>query len=281
MSQAPRIPGKYGKRPPKNAPALMLGPLLTGTVPAHPAAVDYIAAMDGGWQMLGNDVAGNCAAVTWANVRRMITTVLGATPSYPDEDQVWAIYETQNPQFDPKGSDATNGPGSPYDQGMDLQTLFEDLNKTPGPDGAKIVAFAKVDPANDEEVQAAIAIFGYVWTGIEVTSINEEEFAGDKPWDYKANSPVEGGHSIVTGGYGAEPADGDQDPAVTGGDNKFETWATETSFTRKFWEKQVDECWVVIWPEHLGTKAFLEGVDQTALAAAYKQITGRALPAAA
>jgi hypothetical protein len=37
---------------------------------------------------------------------------------------------------------------------------------------------------------------------------------------------------------------------------------------------------VVIWPEHLGTKAFLEGVDMAQLAADYRAITGGDLPAA-
>ena len=35
---------------------------------------------------------------------------------------------------------------------------------------------------------------------------------------------------------------------------------------------------MVIWPEHLGSKAFLEGVDQAQLAADFQEITGRALP---
>src|SRR5262249_35447468 len=33
-----------------------------------------------------------------------------------------------------------------------------------------------------------------------------------------------------------------------------------------------------IWPEHLGSKAFLEGVDQAQLAADYQALTGRPLP---
>jgi len=89
-----RTPGKYGKRSPKGAPAIDIAPLLTGVIPPHPVAVDYIAAMDGGWQMLGNDIAGDCAAVTWANVRRMVTTVLGTAAYYPSQAEVWAIYKT-------------------------------------------------------------------------------------------------------------------------------------------------------------------------------------------
>jgi len=271
-----RTPGKYGKRSPKGAPAIDFAPLLTGVIPAHPVAVDYIAAMDGGWLMLGNDVAGDCAATTWANVRRMVTTVLGATGYYPSQAEVWAIYETQNPGFDPTGDPAVNGPGSPADQGMDLQTLFEYLTSTGGPDGVKAVCFGRIHPKDTDAIKAAIAVFGYVWTGTTVLACNQQEFTADEPWQYEPYSPVEGGHSIVTGGYGAAAISAS--PAL-GGDEKFVTWAAETSFTDAFWTHEVTECWVVLWPEHLGSRAFLEGVNQVQLTADYQAITGRPFPA--
>ena len=213
----------------------------------------------------------NCVAVTYANVRRLVTATL-ATENYPTQDQVWQVYRTQNPDFDPGGDPNVNGPGSPVDGGMDVQTLLEYLHKTGGPDGVKAVAFAAVDPRNADEVKAAIAIFGYVWTGITVTAANMNEFEAGQPWDYVPGSPSQGGHSIITAGYGP-PAAG-----PLGGDERFITWASESSFTDRFWTHRVDECWVAIWPEHLGSKEFLAGVDLTALAADYQAVTGRQLP---
>jgi hypothetical protein len=268
-----RVPGKYGRRPPKRAPMLKLGPLLTGVVPAHPPTADYLAAMGGGWEMLGNDVAGNCVAVTYANVRRLVTTELTADGYYPTQDEVWAIYKTQNPNFDPNGTADTNGPGSSADNGMDIQTLLEYLVATGGPDGVKAVAFAGVDVKNPDEVKAAIAIFGYIWTGINVLEVNPQQFNAGEPWDYNPSSPVEGGHSVITGGYGT-PGSG-----ALGGDERFITWAQETSFTDAFWANEVEEAFVAIWPEHLGSKEFLEGVNLTQLAADFQSITGSALPA--
>jgi len=267
-----RTPGQCGRRPPKNAPALRLGPLLTGTVPAHPAAADYLAALNGGWQMLGNDSAGDCVAVTWGNVRRLVTSTLTAHGTYPSQAEVWQVYKTQNPGFNPNGSASTDGPGSDQDQGMDIQTLLEYLVKTGGPDGTRAVAFAKVDHANADEVKAAIAIFGYVWTGLNVLVSNMTEFSNGEPWDYNARSAVDGGHSVITGGYGA-PGKG-----ALGGDERFITWAAETSFTDAFWSEQVEEAWVCIWPEHLGTAEFLAGIDMTRLAADYQALTGKTLP---
>ena len=223
---------------PEARPPLKLSRLLTGTVPAHPASADYLAALGGGWQMLGNDRAGDCVAVTWANVRRLVTSTLTSAASYPSQADVWKIYQTQNPDFDPNGTAETNGPGSQADGGMDVQSLLEHLTAGAGPDGVKAVAFAAVDYANADEVKAAIAIFGYVWTGIAVAANNQQEFAGGQPWDYDPGSPVEGGHSIITGGYGAPGA------GPLGGDERFITWAAETSFTDAFWANAVDEAWV-------------------------------------
>ena len=256
-----RTAGKLGRRPPKRAHSLKLGDYLTGVVPAVPAGEDYLAALGGGWQMLGNDQYGDCVAVTWANVRRLVTATLTSAPDYPAQDQVFEVYKTQNPGFPDD------------DNGMDIQTLLEHLVTTGGPDGVKAAGFASVDHANPAEVKAAIALFGYVWAGVNVLEVNQQQFGSSQPWDYDPASPVEGGHSVVTGGYGA-PGDG-----PLGGDERFITWAAETSFTDAFWANEVEEAWVVIWPEHLGSKDFLAGLDMTQLAADYQAITGRAFPA--
>ena len=250
---------RLGRRPPKGAPALMLGPLLTGKIPAHPASEDYLAALGGGWQMLGNDQYGDCVAVTWANVRRLVTAVIGPGERYPTMADVIEVYKTQNPGFPSQ------------DDGMDIQTLLEWLVSTGGPDGVKALAFAKVDLSSKDEVEAALAIFGFLWTGINVQRANMDDFDAGRPWDYHPGSPVEGGHSVVSGGYTG---------AASGADERFITWAAETSFTDAFWAREAEEAWVVIWPEHLGTGTFEQGIDQKALADAYTALTGRPFPVA-
>ena len=253
MSQAAY---KTGRRPPKNAPSIRLAASLTGVVPDHPAAADYLARLKN-WKMLDNDTKGDCVAVTWANGRR-ITTAWLSTENYPSLDEVLALYATQNPD----GSD----------KGMDIQTCLEYLVNTGGPDGVKALGFASVDFKNAEEVKAAIAIFGWVWTGINVLDINQTQFANGEPWDYDPSSPDDGGHSVPVGGYGT--------PGVgpLGGDERFLTWAAETSFTDAFWAHEVEECWVVIWPEHLTDKAFLAGVNLQQFAADFTAITGKPFP---
>jgi hypothetical protein len=262
------MPYKYGRRPPKNAPALRFGSFLSSAAPPHPQQEDYLAKLTG-WQMLGNDVAGDCNAVTWANTRRLVTATL-TTEYYPTQAQVWQFYETQNPGFDPNGTSDTNGPGSSDDQGMEIQTGLEYLHRTGGPDGVRAVAFAKVDHTNIDEVEAALAIFGGLWLGIQVLDANQQQFANGLAWTDVPGSPIDGGHAILGGGY-------------TTADVNFITWAKETEFARSFWNgvvhgnPLVEEAWVVIWPEHLGTTAFEHGVDQAQLAADYRALTGQPL----
>lgn len=256
---APRTVGKYGRKPPKNHPAIQLSGLLTGTVPSHPAAADYLAGLSG-WQMLGNDQYGDCVAVTWSNMRRLVTASL-TIEHYPSLAQVIALYKTQNPGFPTQ------------DDGMDIQTCLEQLVKRGGPDGVKALGFARVDHTNVAEVKAAIAIFGSVWVGTTVLDVNEDEFSAGEPWDYSSGGMNVGGHSVLTGGYG---------PAGTGalgGDERFITWAEETSFTDSFWLHEVEEAWVVIWPEHMGSREFLAGVSMQQFAADYTAITGKPFPA--
>jgi hypothetical protein len=252
--------GKYGRLPndPHRA-RIHLHNSLTGVVPTHPAADDYLSRLSG-WQMLGNDQYGDCVAVTWSNLRRLTTAWL-SVESYPPLVQVEALYTTQNPGFPAE------------DNGMDIQTCLEYLVKTGGPDGVKALGFAAVDHTNPDEVKAAIAIFGAVWVGIDVLSANETEFDDGQPWDYVPGSQDVGGHSILVGGYGAIGT------GQLGGDEKFITWAEETSFTDAFWSNQVSECWAVVWPEHLGSQEFLAGVDLQQLAADYAAITGQPFPA--
>jgi len=266
----PAVYNHSGRRAPDPAHAersIRLSAVLR-SAPDYPASVDYLSVFSG-WQMLGNDTAGVCVPVTWANERREVTGSLTGTESYPTLDMVYEAYRTQNPDFDPNGSQFDNGPGSPADAGMDIQTFLEYLVKSGGPDGVKAVGFAKVDQSNLDEVKAAIAVFGYVWTGINVQQANMQQFACGQPWDYVQGSADDGGHSVLSGGYQGQ----------AGSDVRFITWATETSFTDEFWTKQVEEAWVVIWPEHLGSKEFVSGMDLTAFAAAYTQITGRPFPA--
>jgi hypothetical protein len=169
---------------------------------------------------------------------------------------VYAVYKTQNPNFPNQ------------DDGMDIQTLLEYLIKNGGPDGAQPVAFAKVDFTNLDEIKAALSIFGGILLGINVQKENKDDFDAGKPWDFHPGGTLDGGHCVLAGGYMSQSRN----------DVRFITWAQETGFTDNFWNHLAEEAWVVIWPENLGTKQFVDGIDQQALASDYKALTGNDLP---
>jgi hypothetical protein len=56
------------------------------------------------------------------------------------------------------------------------------------------------------------------------------------------------------------------------------SWAKEIGTDDGFRSHQLEEAWVIIWPWHLEHPAFLAGVDQVKLAAAFKELTGKDLP---
>jgi hypothetical protein len=262
------MPHQFGRIPPKNAPAMQASAFIRpAEIPTPPKSEDYLDDLNG-WKILGNDRVGDCNAVTWANMRRLVTAKL-AEENYPTQEQVFQFYKTQNPGFDPNGDPYINGPGSNDDQGMEVQTGLEYLHKVGGPDGVKALAFARVDTTNTQLVDAAIAIFGGLWLGVMVLDKNEAEFGEGKPWTNAHGGKIVGGHAILAGGYTPEV--------------KFITWGKETEFTFSFWNGEaqghqlVEEAWVVVWPEHLGSESFMAGVDINELKASYEALTGRPL----
>jgi hypothetical protein len=248
---------KFGRKPPSNKPAILFKSILAA-VPVHPISEDYLASLSN-WQVLGNDTYGDCVAVAWANSRRFFTAEL-TIENYPTQQQVFDVYRTQNPNFPQE------------DNGMDVQTLLAYLLQNGGPDGVKPIAFAKVDPNNMDEVDAALAIFGGLILGTPVQQENLDDFNAGQPWDYHAGGTIAGGHAILAGGYLAKP----------GNDILFITWGAETGLTDSFWKNMVcspdGELWAVIWPENLGTKQFIAGIDLNILAADYLALTGSVLP---
>lgn len=250
---------KLGRRPPKHAPALMLERSLTGVVP-HPATADHFSEV-ADWGMYGNDQYGDCGPVSVANYVKLVTRYLTGAEVSVSQADVFDLYRRSgNPNFDPT-TDAD-------DNGVDMQTMLEALTKG-GIAGRKPVAFAKVNVISPTEIQAAIAIFGGVLFGVDLDVAQQTQTDAGGPWDYSPHSSAWGGHAIVAGRYTG---------ALTGPDVSVVSWAEVLGTTDAFLAHQLEECWVVIFPEHLGTTAFVEGVDVATLASDYQALTGRTFP---
>lgn len=244
---------QLGKNAPSNAPALMLADVLTGVLPTVPAATDHIAKVPS-WELGDNDKYGTCGPTSVANHRRMVTANLSGTMDAVALQDVFDLYKR------------SGNPGFPNeDNGVVMQDMLDAL-LAGGIGGRKPVAFAKVAAGDVATLNAAIAIFGGVLLGLTLTVAQQRQ----RVWDVVPGDRVWGGHAVMAARY-ADP-DGD----VNDRDGLI-SWAAPYDVTRNFVQSQEDECWVVIWPEHLGTTSFETGIDRTALAAAYKQLTGKDL----
>jgi hypothetical protein len=263
--QAHRGTRALGTRPPKNAPALTLsieGGTLTGVVPDAPAAVDHFAGIRA-WHLGGNDRFGTCGPVSVANQRRLVTGYLTTQAGWYADEKIYDLYRRSgNPGFDPAtGAD---------DNGVDMQTMCEAL-LSGGFAGVKPVCFAKIDVSRIQDLRAAEAIFGSVLLGVTLDETqNAQTDAG--LWEYQP-SPVWGGHAVMSGRYQDRVDDTQDRTGVI-------TWAMTVDTTDAFLQYQLDEAWVVIWPEQLGTQEFQQGVNLDVLAADYTALTGRPFPVA-
>jgi hypothetical protein len=253
MSEVIRIHGqRLGRRPPSNAPALHLAALLR-EIPEHPNAVFRTSGFDR-WDILGNDRYGDCGPVSVANARRLTSFTLTGEERYPKLWEVLDLYQRSgNPKFPAE------------DNGVIMQDMLSEVHKN-GIAGDKAVAYARVDVNSIDEIRAAIAIFGCLLLGVNLEVAQQDQ----RTWDVVEGDSPWGSHAVMAADYTS---------AASGADIGFITWGQPMGMTDRFWSRQVEEAWVVIWPEHFLSKAFLEGVDLENLRLDYKVLTGRELPA--
>lgn len=242
---------KLGLRPPKNAPALRAADFFdAAAVPAHDPADDNLGSLPFG--LYKNDTYGDCGPVSVAN--NVIQVTAGKT--VPKLDDVFDLYRRSgNPSFDP-----ATGAG---DDGVDMQTMLEAL-LAGGIGGRKPIAFAKIDAADQQLLEAAIYVFDGVLFGVDLQTAQQAQSDAKTPvWEYATPHSDWGGHAILSGRY----VDSTGRVAVI-------SWKTLIDTTKAFRENQLGEVWVVVWPEHLTRP----GVDVAKLAAAFKALTGKTLP---
>lgn len=224
-----------------------------------PDAVDHLSRVPE-WGLYRNDQFGVCGPTAAANLRRMLTLYVTGTMRAPSQDDVDALYALQNPGFDP----ATSEPGGPQDQGVDLQTMCDQLIST-GIGGVKALGHASVDVTSPAELRECLTLFGGLLLGVDLEQAQQTQ-SDAGIWNYDP-TPDWGGHAVMFGRYASNP---DQSDVIS--------WAKPVIMTDQFVQQQLLEAHVIIWPENLQLGAFQRGVDLQALAADYKALTGRDFP---
>lgn len=251
---------RLGLLPPTNKPALKLGAVLTGTIPAHPVAANHFRGRTFG--LYENDRYKVCGPTAVANHLRMTSGAILGTELVPTQADVFLLYQYCNPSFNP-----VTGTG---DNGVVLQGLLAQLLAHGIGDGngghIKPVAYAKVDTDSDPELEAAASIFGAIW-GVNLDTAQQGQSRDNPPvWKFYPSAEW-GGHAVMNGEY---TADSTVDVISWG-----EIVGTRPGFRRQ----QLQEAWVVVWPFMLAHPAFQAGVDLGALRSAFRDLTGREIAA--
>lgn len=255
----PPLPFRLGRRPPSNRRALRLRDfLIDAGIPRHPIAADDLGNISFGLD--DNDRFGVCGPTAFDNLQRLVTGLLAGAPVALTQQQVFEIYRWQNPAFDPTAPPDPRTGEVPGDNGVDLQTMLEQLLAN-----GYIVGFAKVDLTNEDEVRAAMYLFLGLILGVDLQQAQQGQTNAGHAWDYVAGSPDWGGHAILQGAYDATTED-----AIS--------WALRVRMTQSFLRHRRDEAWVVLFRQHLLRPDFRAGFDAPSFAAAFTDITGQPFP---
>jgi hypothetical protein len=240
---------------------------LTGVVPAHPPAADFLTGVPR-WCLGANTRYGTCGPTYVANSAVLTWHWLLGEDITVTDDQVFDLYRRSgNPGFDP-----ATGAG---DNGVDMTVMLAELARNgigithPGgqAETVKPVCFAAVDTSIDD-VRAVTSIFGSIGFGLDLDLAQRDQTRAGL-WDYAPGSAPWGGHATLGGSYTS---------AARGRDESLVTWASVVGTTDAFLARQLPEAYVIVWPAIWARPAFQAGVDQAALAAAYQAFTGRPFP---
>jgi hypothetical protein len=253
-------PRRYGRRPAQpGRKSLHFKACLRPEQPAPPASADWLSPVpEGTFGMLGNDQWGDCTCAGVAHKRigdvyiNQGGKVLSVTTT-----QTLALYSAIT-GFNP------NDPST--DQGAVCQDVLDYWRKH-GFLGEKIVAFAKVDLSNLDEVKTAIAELGQIYCGFNVPQSAEDQFNDGQEWTVVKHSRLIGGHCVTVGAY-------DKDGL------ECVTWGTVQRMTWQFFQTYFDEAWVIVTPDMIdpATGKDIAGFDLYALGQDFAAVTGETNP---
>lgn len=253
-----RVAGKFGRRPnDPSKPRLHLSRYVGAPLPAPPATVDWVTAVTD-WPMYLNDELGDCTCACVGHMVEVFTRYGAGTTVEVTDDDVLKLYELQGYRPDDPSTD----------QGAVIQDVLGDWRKT-GIAGHKVVAFASVDVSNPAEVKQALNLFGSVDIGFNVPASAMDQFNAGKPWDVVTHDGgIEGGHCVPV------QLVQDSSPAY-----KVVTWGAVQEMTQAFWDKYVEEAWVVITEDFLnGQGVDPQGFDLYQLGEDLAALTGEPNP---
>jgi len=220
MPTTPRPVGKFGRLPGKVPVGLReLGFYAAGPLPSAPAAVT--APDVGDWQMLANDVVGDCGVAGLQHGFMADAAVAGEHESFPNGTQAKAFYLAY-----------TGG----QDSGVVLADYLAYVRQHRYYDHT-VDSFAPVNVHDVPTLAFATFAFGFTYCGIVVTETMQRTFAAREPWEMATlTGPVAGGHCVPVVGY--------DDTFIT-----VVTWGAVQPVSWPAWHHMATEAYAVVTGE--------------------------------
>lgn len=242
--------GALGKRPPSDfgSDNVMLKSVLATALPAAPAHFGH-GNMFSDWGMLGNDAVGDCA-FAGSDHEHMLWTGIGNRGSLSTK------FKTANTLADYSALTGYDPANPSTDQGTQVYQLMDYRRTTGVIDAAGVrhkidLAVRLPKPFSWTEFIRAVWCFKVVAVGTLIPGSAMDQFNAGQPWDYVGDWNIDGGHYIPAVGT----PDRDTEIAVI-------TWGQRQLMTRSFFEEYVDELWVPLSREAMGSvESALKVVD--------------------
>lgn len=229
---------------------LNLRDYLKDGIPAPPGALTRTNLVTKPWQMSGNAAAGDCTIASRAHQILFWSSIAG-NPRIPSDKLCLEQYYKM-----------TGGP----DSGLVIQDVLKSwFTGAIGTD--RILAYAKVNPQDLNEVRQAIDLFGSVTLGVELPTFITAALDQGKVlnWDVPAGGMTldpDGGHCIPIMDY-----DADSFTCVT--------WGQLMKMSVAFYKQVVDESWAVLSSDWLSAKGQqIFGVDLAGMTSDWKAYVG-------
>lgn len=219
---------KLGRRPkPPDPRDFRLTRYLVRKLPTPPAHVNW-AQFVPGFPMLLNNSIGDCGEAGWLHMLQVWLAAIGRLFT-PTDAQVLGLYEVV----------AGYKPGEPStDNGTVLRDLLKYVKANAVAGGQRITAYVAVDPRNRLQVKQALAEFGCLYAGVELTqaAYQDQGVHWKRVRGAKGKPDPNLGHCVVYTGYDARGV-------------KTVTWGQEGTATWGWHDDCCVELWAVLSPD--------------------------------
>jgi hypothetical protein len=243
---------KLGKLPARpDAVAFKLSAF--ATLPTPPAKYGHYKLVDKDWGMLGNDMYGDCVLAGAAHETMLWNKEAKKDTPFTTDivlDAYSAItgFNRADPSTD-NGTDMEEAAKFRRKVGMnDLQGQQH-----------KIGAYLALKPGNVTQLKQAVSNFSAVGIGFLFPASAMDQFNNGKPWAYKGDTDILGGHYVPVVGY-----------------NKTHlyvvTWGRLHKMSWAFYKKYNDESIAYLSEEMLTDGKSIDGLDLSALQTALGQL---------